>query len=109
VDERTPVGEDRRRWPRLPRPHNFTVEVQDEWGVVLKEELTLAVDISRGGACLRSAMDFREGEMLLLQEAGGEFATRATVRSVTGSPKEASLLHVEFLDRQAPNRLLDEG
>lgn len=100
---------DRRRWPRLPSLQSFTLELQDEWGVVLKEELTVAVDISKGGACLRSAMDFRAGEVLLVQEAGGDFGTRATVHAVTGTPKDATLLHVEFLDRQAPGRLLTEG
>jgi hypothetical protein len=85
---------------------NFTIEVQDEWGMVLKEELVVATDLSRSGACLRAFADFREGEVLVLQEAGGEFVTRATIHAVTGAPEEAQNLHVEFLDRQAPARLL---
>jgi hypothetical protein len=109
TDEPDPLGRveaERRRWPRHTTSGNFTIEVQDEWGMVLKEELTIADDVSRGGACLRSTGGFREGEVLLVQEAGGDFATRGAVRAVTEDEDDSVRLHVEFLDRQAPERLV---
>jgi len=46
------------------------------------------------------------GTRVLWQEAGGGFATRAEVRGVSAGPSGAHRLHLRFLDRQAPDRLL---
>ena len=49
---------------------------------------------------------FQVGDVVLLQEAGGAFATRAEIRDVTRSQPTFERLHLRFLDRQAPDRLL---
>jgi PilZ domain len=100
------VPEDRRRAPRVELFVNFTIQLVDEWGAVLQEELTVADNVSKGGARVMTSLGFQVGEVLLLQEAGGGFATRAEVRAITKVQPTVDRLHLRFLDRQAPERLL---
>jgi hypothetical protein len=100
------VPEDRRETPRVQLFVNFTIQLVDEWGAVLQEELTVADNVSKGGARVMTSLGFQVGEILLLQEAGGGFATRAEVRAITKILPTVDRLHLRFLDRQAPDRLL---
>lgn len=100
------VPHDRRRTPRMDLFLNFTLQQVDEWGAVLQEELTVADNVSRGGARVMTTLPFREGDVILLQEAGGGFATRAEIRGVTQTQPSITRLHLKFLDREAPDRLL---
>jgi hypothetical protein len=100
------VPRDRRGTPRVELFVNFTVQLVDEWGAVLQEELTVADNVSRGGARVMTSLGFQPGDVILLQEAGGGFATRAEVRGVTKVQPAVDRLHLRFLDRQAPDRLL---
>jgi hypothetical protein len=45
------------------------------------------------------------GDVIILQEAGGGFATRAEVRGITRSQPSIDRLHLRFVDRMAPERL----
>jgi len=104
-----PTGEvpsDRRGSPRVELFVNFTIQLVDEWGAVLQEELTVADNVSKGGARIMTSLSFQVGEILLLQEAGGGFATRAVVRGITQVQPTVDRLHLRFLDRPAPERLL---
>ncbi|HEY7922983.1 MAG TPA: PilZ domain-containing protein [Vicinamibacteria bacterium] len=85
---------------------NFTIQLVDEWGAVLQEELTVADNVSRGGARVMTTLSFQKGDVVLLQEAGGGFATRAEVRGVSKAQPTIERLHLQFIDRQAPDRLL---
>jgi len=97
---------ERRTHPRFQIFLNFTLQQVDEWGVVLQEELTVADNLSRGGTHVMTSLDFMRGDVVLLQEAGGGFATRAEIRAVREGPDGITRLHLKFLDRQAPERLL---
>jgi hypothetical protein len=102
-----PGGPDERRHSaRMSIFLNFTLQQVDEWGAVLQEELTVADNVSRGGARVMTTLPFRVGDVILLQEAGGGFATRAEVRAITRSQPSIERLHLRFLDREAPDRLL---
>jgi hypothetical protein len=102
----TAETDERRSHPRFQMFLNFTIQQVDEWGAVLQEELTVADNLSRGGAHVKTTLDFSEGDVVLLQEAGGGFATRAAIRAVVEGPDGIARLHLKFLDRQAPDRLL---
>ena len=110
LDEVSPAPADdpdeRRSHPRFQMFLNFTIQQVDEWGAVLQEELTVADDLSKGGAQVKTTLDFSEGDVVLLQEAGGGFATRAAIRAVVEGANGITRLHLKFLDRQAPERLL---
>jgi hypothetical protein len=101
-----PDGRERRQHPRLNLFVNFTLQQVDEWGVVLQEELTVADNVSRGGAHVMTTLDFAVGDVILIQEAGGGFATRTEVRGLGKGPDGIGRLHLKFLDRLAPDRLL---
>jgi PilZ domain len=100
------VPNDRRTAPRSELFVNFTIQLVDEWGVVLQEELTVADNVSRGGARVMTTLTFHKGDIVLLQEASGGFATRAEVRGISKAQPTIERLHLHFLDRQAPDRLL---
>jgi hypothetical protein len=100
------IAADRRGAPRVQLFVNFTLQLVDEWGAVLQEELTVADNVARGGARVMTSLSFQVGDVLLLQEAGGGFATRAEVRAITRVQPTVDRLHLHFLDRQAPDRLL---
>lgn len=100
------VPDDRRGTPRVELFVNFTIQQVDEWGAVLQEELTVADNVSQGGARVMTTLRFQIGDVILLQEAGGGFATRAEVRGVTQTHPAAERLHLRFIDREAPERLL---
>jgi len=97
---------ERRAHPRSDVFVNFTIQLVDEWGVVLQEELTVADNLGRGGARVMTTLTFQVGDEVLLQEAGGGFASRARVRAITRAQPTIERLHLQFLDRQAPDRLL---
>jgi hypothetical protein len=97
---------ERRAHPRFQLFLNFTIQQVDEWGAVLQEELTVAESLSKGGAQVKTSLEFMKGDVILLQEAGGGFATRAEVRGIQAGPDGIVRLHLKFLDRPAPERLL---
>ena len=101
-----PGGRERRQHPRVNLFINFTLQQVDEWGAVLQEELTVADNVSKGGAHVMTTLDFGVGDIVLMQEAGGGFATRAEVRALGKGPDGIGRLHMKFLDRLAPDRLL---
>ncbi len=100
------VPQDRRGSARVQMWVNFTIEQVDEFGQVLQEELTVADNVSRGGARVMTTLTFQVNDVILLQEAGGGFATRAEVRAITRAQPTTERLHLQFIDRQAPDRLL---
>jgi hypothetical protein len=97
---------ERRGAPRVQVFLNFTIQQVDEWGAVLQEELTVADNVSKGGVRVMTTLAFQVGDVVLLQEAGGGFATRAEIRAITRVQPTIDRLHLHFLDREAPQRLL---
>lgn len=98
--------DDRRRFPRVQTFVNFVIQQVDEWGAVLQEELTVADNLGKGGAHVLTSLGFAKGDVILVQEAGGGFATRAEIRDVVQERHGVRRLHLKFLDRQAPDRLI---
>lgn len=102
---RDPVAE-RRAQPRVQVFVNFTIQQVDEWGVVLQEELTVADNVSKGGAHVLTSLAFAKGDVVLLQEASGDFATRAEICRIVVGADAITRLHLKFLVQEAPDRLL---
>jgi hypothetical protein len=106
LDPMAPALHDRRLSPRVTLFVNFTLQQVDEWGTVLQEELTVADNLSRGGAHVLTSLEFAKNDVIQLEESGGGFATRAEVRGVTRGRDGIIRLHLRFLDGQTPDRLL---
>jgi hypothetical protein len=99
-------GADRRSSPRIDIFVNFMLQLTDAQGAIVQQELTVADNISRGGARVMTTLPFQVGDLVLLQEAGGAFATRAEIRGISRVQAAFARLHLRFMDRQAPDRLL---
>ena len=69
------------------------------------EEITIAENIGRGGARVLTSLPVVKGELVLLQEVGGPFESRAEVRNVFIGADRIPRLNLRFLDRQAPDHL----
>jgi len=101
---------ERRRSTRLEIPLNVKLKRMSGGGSVLKEELTIIDNMSRRGARVMTAMtEIVEGDMVGLQEMGGDFETKATVRNTYVGKDHIHRLGLEFLDGQAPDRLVHTG
>jgi hypothetical protein len=101
---------ERREHARVARGVDVLIQQVDEWGSVLREELTTTDDISRGGAGVPTTLGFAVGDSVLLQQAAkGFFATRAEVRALSVGPDGIGRLHLCFLDRPAPDQLLEQA
>jgi hypothetical protein len=97
---------ERRKHPRVSLFVNFMLRQVDEFGVVLQEALVVADNLGQGGAHVMTELQFMKNDVVLLQEAGGGFATRAEVRDAVRGKDGVWRLHLKFIDREAPNRLL---
>jgi hypothetical protein len=101
-----PLGtEDRRLRQRYLTSVHFIAQRVDEHGAVLVEALTVAENISGGGAQLLSPIPVSRGETLVLQEAGGTFESRAEVRNAFVEEGGLRRLNVMFLDGRSPRHL----
>ena len=101
-----PLGtEDRRLRDRYLTSVHFIAQRVDEYGAVLAEALTVAENISGGGAQLLAPIPVARGETLLLQEAGGTFESRAEVRNASVDEGGLRRLNVMFLDGRSPQHL----
>jgi hypothetical protein len=103
-------GRERREHGRLEMPLNVKLKLLDAQGRVLQEERTIADNLGRGGARVMTAMaEVELGARLLIEEVGGDFRTRAVVRHALVGHDRIRRLGLEFLDRQAPDRLVQTG
>jgi hypothetical protein len=100
-------GAERRRDSRLGISVDLVVARQKPDGSFERDERTLADNVGRRGARVLTADDSAAvNDVLRIREHGGDFETRAAVRHVSVGADGIRRLGVEFLDRQAPDRLV---
>jgi len=97
---------DRRRFQRHDLFVNLTLQQEDEWGMVLQEELIVTENIGKGGARVMTSLAFAKGDIVLVQERDAAFQTRAEVREVDPANGRVRRLSLKFLDGQPPDVLL---
>jgi hypothetical protein len=103
-------GRERRIHTRLETPLNVTLKRLDARGQVVQEERTIADNIGRGGARVMTSMTGVEvGATVLIEEVGGDFRTRGVVRHAFVGADRIRRLGLEFLEQQAPDRLVQTG
>ncbi len=109
-DSLSAAGHDRRGHGRLETPVNVKLRRLDAQGQVLQEERTIADNIGRGGARVMPAMAaLQVGETLQVEELGGDFRALAKVRHAFVAADRIRRLGLQFLDQQAPDRLVQTG
>src|SRR5262245_30410263 len=102
-----PRPKERRRFSRLENAfQNLKLHRLDAAGATVQEERTVAENLSKGGARVMTAMPVAKGDVLLVEELGGEFKTRAEVRNVYIGEDRIPRLNLQFLDAEAPDRMV---
>jgi hypothetical protein len=104
-----PVAPDpggRRQSPRFRIFVDFVMRQVDEWGTVLAEELTVAENVSLGGACVYTSLPLRVGHVVHVQERGGTFEARAEVRDTYVGVDRIRRVSLSFLDGRGPAHLV---
>lgn len=97
---------ERRRWQRIDIFVNIKLTRLSPQGTGPQEERTIAENVSRGGARALTSMAVGKGELLMLEEIDGGFRTRAEVRNLYIGPDGIPRLNLQFLDGEAPDRLV---
>jgi hypothetical protein len=102
-----PKPKERRRYARLENAFlNLTLRRLDAAGATLQEERTVAENLGKGGARVMTAMAVAKGDVVLVEEMGGGFQTRAEIRNVYIGEDRIPRLNLQFLDAEAPDRML---
>lgn len=101
-----PDPDERRRHPRFAIPINFIVQQVSGSGVTLQEWLSVAEDLSRGGARLAACLRLNSGDVVKIRETEGGFETRAEVTHAALHPDGLTRLHVRFLDDRTPDHVV---
>jgi serine/threonine protein kinase len=102
-----PDGNERRSSSRIAIPLEVVLERLSEAGHVVQQERTLAENVGRQGARVLTAMQsVATGEVMRLREVNGDFETRVSVRHAYTARDRVRRLNLEFVDRDAPDRLV---
>ena len=105
TDPRPPPKE-RRQYTRLDVFINLRLRRTDGIGSGPQEEQTVTENLSRGGFRAPTAMAVAKGEILLVEDPGGSFSTRAEVRNVYIGKDGVPRINLRFLDGEAPDKLI---
>jgi hypothetical protein len=100
-----PAPVERRKFDRQVVVLAIRLEGSYAAGGVVREERTMAENLGKWGAQVKTSLPVAKGDVVVVQEAGG-FRTRAEIRSVTIGPDGSPRLNLLFLDEQAPDRLI---
>ena len=103
--DRAPV--ERRRFNRVSTRLSLKLEAEHAPGGVAMEEITIAEDVSQWGAQVKaSTLPVLKGAILRVHEPGSDFQTRAEVRNISIGQDGQPRLHLLFIDKPAPERML---
>jgi len=102
-----PGQRDARKDERIYLPTDVVLKKLGTGDHPVKEERTVAHDLSRSGMrILTSWSDLEKGDKVKVIEVGGDFATGAIVRNVNRGTDHITRVGIEFLDNRAPDRLV---
>jgi PilZ domain len=99
---------ERRAHPRHELPYNLKLSRQGP-GTDRQQEQTVAENLGKGGARVLTSMPVVKGEIVLVEEVGGPFRTRAEIRNIYIGKDKIPRLNLKFLDGEAPDRLIAGG
>jgi hypothetical protein len=68
-------------------------------------EATIADNMGRGGARLKTTLSLAKGDVVWVAEPGGSFRTRGEIRNVVIGRDGVTRVNMMFLDGLAPERL----
>jgi hypothetical protein len=98
--------EERRLHPRHEVRLRVTLERAEAPGGEARSEETVAENLSKWGALVRTALPLAKGETVQVAEGDGRYRSRAEIRNVTIGADGAVKLNLLFLDGPVPEELL---
>jgi PilZ domain-containing protein len=102
-----PASKERRQFERLENAFvNLKLTRVNGDGNPQQEERTVAENVGKGGARVMTTLSVTKGEVLIVEEMGGPFRTRAEICNVYVGEDRIPRLNLHFLDTQAPDRLV---
>jgi PilZ domain-containing protein len=99
---------ERRAHPRHDMHYNLKLSRQDT-GPGPQQEHTVAENLSKGGARVLTSLPLVKGDVVMVEEVGGPFRTRAEIRNIYIGKDKVPRLNLKFLDGEAPDRLIAGG
>lgn len=99
---------ERRAHERHELPYNLKL-VRPEASFGPAHEFTVAENLSKGGARVLTSLPVFKGEIVVVEELGGPFRTRAEIRNIYIGKDKIPRLNLKFLDGEAPDRLIAGG
>ena len=99
---------ERRAWERRELPYNLKL-VRQAPGQDPQQENTVAENLGKGGARVLTSMPVVKGEIIIVEEVGGPFRTRAEIKNIYIGKDQIPRLNLKFLDGETPDRLIAGG
>jgi len=101
-----PAPKERRQFLRLENVYvNLKLQRLDMSGGGT-EERTVAENLGKGGARVMTSLPLSKGDIVMVEELGGPFRTRAEICNVYIGEDRIPRLNLHFLDAEAPDRLV---
>jgi hypothetical protein len=97
---------EQRRYERVDRRLRLRLQILDAPPGMPSQEQTVAENLSRWGAFVRTSLPVAKGDTLFVEGADGAIRTRAAVRSVMIGEDGVPRLSLLFLDGALPDELL---
>lgn len=107
-DQAPGTRSERRAHVRRELPYTLRLSRQDP-GRGPQQEQTIAENLSKGGARVLTSLPVVKGEIVIVEEVGGPFRTRAEIRNIYIGKDKVPRLNLKFLDDEAPDRLVGVG
>jgi hypothetical protein len=99
---------ERRSHVRRDLPYNLKLTRQAP-GAEAQQEHTVAENLGKGGARVLTTLPVAKGEIIIVEEVGGPFRTRAEIKNIYIGKDKVPRLNLQFLDGEAPDRLIAGG
>ena len=99
-----PASTERRHFKRLDVYLNL--KLKRTGGATGEEEQTVTENLGRGGARVTTGMGVDKGELLVVEDPGGAFSTRAEIRNVFIGKDGVPRLNLRFVAGEATERLV---
>jgi PilZ domain-containing protein len=97
---------ERRAHERRELPYNLKLSRQATGAPGPQHEFTVAENLSKGGARVLTSLPLAKGDIVVVEELGGPFRTRAEIRNIFIGKDKIPRLNLKFLDDEAPDRLI---
>ena len=102
-----PAPKERRQYQRVENAFlNLKLTRLSRDGQPEQEERTVAENLGKGGARVLTSLAVAKGDVIVVEEIGGSFKARAEIRNVYIGEDRISRLNLQFLDAEAPDRLV---